>query len=407
MINILDEIIIKIALYLNVTNLSLTCHRFNNLTFNNDYFWYLKFIHDFEPLSFKPKSWKEIYKTYGTTFCCGNGERGQLSINSTDDKDKLTQIEKRPKFVFSGGYQTVIIDNNDQAWLLKYTHCLKLGKFKAKSIACGRDYTAIIDIENNVHVFEDNSPMNLNIHIKAKSVSCGDYHMIFIDLDNYVWVLGNDNDGQLGLGDNLNRTSFTRLSWDNVSKALAVSCGKSHSIILDINHKIWSFGFNSNGQLGLGDRINRSIPCLVSFSVGQDILFPFPWDNISYPAEKIKMISCGAFHSLIIDCDNNLWSFGYNGCGQLGLNDMIDRLVPTLIPLFTAKRIFAGHSHSIIQGFNDNIWSFGQNRYGQLGLGDTINRNIPTLISLNDKNVQIKDVACGYYHTVIIALCIS
>lgn len=111
--HILDEIIIKIALYLNATNLSLTCHRFNNLTFTNDYFWYLKVIHDFEPFSIKPKSWQDVYKTYGITFSCGNGERGQLTINGTENKHTLTQIDKRPKSVACGGYQTVITDEND------------------------------------------------------------------------------------------------------------------------------------------------------------------------------------------------------------------------------------------------------------------------------------------------------
>ena len=404
MIYILDEIIIKISLYLNPTNLSLTCRRFNDLTFNNDYFWYLKFIHDFELLSIVVKrQWKIAYKTYGTTFSCGNGERGQLTINGVENKCTLTQIDKRPKFVSCGGYQTAIIDTNDQAWLLKYTHSLKLGKFKAKSIICSRDYSVIIDMDHNVHIFEDNSPMNLNINIKAQSVACGDYHIIFIDLDNNVWVLGNDNEGQLGLGYNLDRTSLTRLFWDNVSKALSVSCGKSHSIILDINNKIWSFGFNSNGQLGLGDRISRNIPFRVSFYIE---------GNTEEIGIKIKQISCGVFHSLIIDHDDNLWSFGYNGCGQLGLNDMTDRYSPTPVPFSgKVKNVFTGHSHNIIQDLDNNVWSFGQNRYGQLGLGDTSNRLIPTLIptliSLNNQQLQVKTLSCGYYHTVIIASCIS
>ena len=382
-----DEIIIKIGLYINITNLSLTCHHFNDVTFNNENFWYLKCLFEFGLIDIKPKLWKYLYRDYGLTFVCGNGERGQLTFNDTDNKSCLTQINHRSKSVACGGYQTVIIDQKDQALLLKYTHVLKLNRNPVKSIACGRDYIVTIDLDNNIHIYEDNSPMNLNINIKAKSVSCGDYHIIFIDLNNNVWVLGNDNDGQLGLGDNMNRTSFTQLIWNQYSKAEAISCGRYHSIILDNNQDIWVFGSNNSGQLGLGDRINRNIPCKVNLNI------------------KVKQISCGAFHSLILDNNDNVWSFGYNACGQLGLNHLDNKLVATqILNLPKIKNIYTGHSHNILQDYNNNIWAFGQNKYGQLGLNDTKNRLYPILIN---KDVRVKTLSCGYYHTIIIVLCIS
>jgi alpha-tubulin suppressor-like RCC1 family protein len=36
--------------------------------------------------------------------------------------------------------------------------------------------------------------------------------------------------------------------------------------------------------------------------------------------------------------------------------------------------------HTIVVNLNDDIFAFGYNKYGQLGLGDDENRNIPTKI---------------------------
>jgi Mg2+ and Co2+ transporter CorA len=50
--------------------------------------------------------------------------------------------------------------------------------------------------------------------------------------------------------------------------------------------------------------------------------------------------------------------------------------------------------------FFKEVYSFGQNNYGQLGLGKTTHQNTPQLIS-SLKNEKIKNVVCGYCHTII------
>ena len=52
----------------------------------------------------------------------------------------------------------------------------------------------------------------------------------------------------------------------------------------------------------------------------------------------------------------------------------------------------------------NNVWTFGNNQEGQLGLGDGRNRYIPTQIVIWKNNMQAKAVSCGFYHTVIIDL---
>ncbi len=69
-----------------------------------------------------------------------------------------------------------------------------------------------------------------------------------------------------------------------------------------MNNNVWSFGSNHEGQLGLGDNgygTNRNIPTKIN--------------NI-----KAKFVSCGENHTVLIDMDNNVWSFGSNDNGPPG-----------------------------------------------------------------------------------------
>ena len=111
--------------------------------------------------------------------------------------------------------------------------------------------------------------------------------------------------GELGLGLISNPDSvFIINTPTQISgiKAKAVSCGYSHTIIIDLNNNVWAFGQNHRGQLGLGDNQNRNIP-------------------VQIPDIKAKAVSCGEHHTMIIDLNNNVWAFGYNHVGQLGLGD--------------------------------------------------------------------------------------
>jgi E3 ubiquitin-protein ligase HERC4 len=170
-------------------------------------------------------------------------------------------------------------------------------------------------------------------------------------------------------------------------------------------------------------------------------------DNHKY----VNDIACGEDHSLILDCHNDIWAFGLNYNGQLGLGHTYMIEGASRIPKFTDDKIlkiesegdisFAiteigdvfmwpirdpkkGHnilipkkvkiSEKIISvscggGFciflNENgmLYSWGRkNIYGQLGHGDTNPRFIPTLIEIFMKNNErISQVSCGFKHVVV------
>lgn len=211
-----------------------------------------------------------------------------------------------------------------------------------------------------------------------------------IDSNKCVWGLGNNSDGQLGIGDSVNRQEFVKskdripftfisgssqytIGIDTKSKAYItgkspfgswpfweklsilpevetdfevkiISSGKSHSIILDKNGDLWGIGSNSEGQLG--------------FECQQQLKFvpvTFPQGN------QIINISCGEDHSIFLDVLNCAWTFGGNGSGQLGrpCGNKYDH-EPTLIEnVQHILQIYAGNSYSCLLDANGDVWITG------------------------------------------------
>ena len=116
--------------------------------------------------------------------------------------------------------------------------------------------------------------------------------------------------------------------------------------------------------------------------------------------KKIRQVICGGYHSFIIKESGELFAFGYNKYGQLGLSDNEDRNIPTLLMQDnTIRQIVCGAYHSFILKESGKLFAFGYNYHGQLGLGDMRNRNISTLLT---KDKKIRQVICGGYCSFIL-----
>ena len=100
-------------------------------------------------------------------------------------------------------------------------------------------------------------------------------------------------------------------------KVIFVSCRNDHTAIITKEKKLYTFGDNRFGQLGLGDANNRSIPTLVTVLEDQ----------------KVIAVSCGGVHTAIITKNHQLYTFGSNLAGQLGLGDLGEeqKTSPTLV----------------------------------------------------------------------------
>ncbi|MGX8126442.1 RCC1 domain-containing protein [Clostridioides difficile] len=193
-----------------------------------------------------------------------------------------------------------------------------------------------------------------------KEIACGTGHTIVLTNNGEVYTAGRNADGQLGLGDNTDRNTFTKVNIDNVKKVI---CGAYYTLILTNNGELYSCGRNTEGQLGLGDIINKNV---------------FTKVNI----DNVKEISCGLDHNLILNNNGELYSCGFNSQGQLGLGDNTQRNTFTKINIDNVKGINAGGRSSYIYKNDGSVFSTGQNTYGLLGLGDATNRNTFTKVNI-------------------------
>jgi hypothetical protein len=85
---------------------------------------------------------------------------------------------------------------------------------------------------------------------------------------------------------------------------------------------------------------------------------------------KVKAIAAGVAHSLALTESGEVYAWGYNDVGQLGLGDWEVRLTPTKVEgLPKVKAIAAGRPFSGVDGVGRGL-CVGDNADGQLGLGD-------------------------------------
>ena len=103
------------------------------------------------------------------------------------------------------------------------------------------------------------------------------------------------------------------------------------------------------------------------------------------PNSQWTDISAGSFHSLGIR-DGKLYAWGNNTFGQVGQSDLDKHYnTPTLISTgnTTWSKVAAGNRHSLAIDSNGDIWSWGENSHGQLGIGSTVDQNSPVKIFLS------------------------
>jgi len=166
-----------------------------------------------------------------------------------------------------------------------------------------------------------------------------------------VYSFGAGASGDLGLGSETRNVYLPTIipGMENVKK---VEAGYSHSLILSHNGDVYTFGENSRGQLGHGDRENKFIPAKIE-GIG-----------------RAKAVAGGDDHSLILMENGDVYSFGGNTWGMLGHGDKEDRLIPTKIAgISNAVAVSAGQTHSLVLLDNGDVYSFGYSRRGQLGQG--------------------------------------
>jgi alpha-tubulin suppressor-like RCC1 family protein len=169
-----------------------------------------------------------------------------------------------------------------------------------------------------------------------------------------LWSWGLNTNGQLGQGDQTNRSTPTQIGKETTW--VSVSAGKNHVLALKADGTLWAWGRNSEGQLGDTTVLARSAPVKVG---GTDKTNTATW----------TAFSAGGTHSLGIQKDGTLWTWGDNTSGQLGnaTTSTTPVSTPAKIGTATYNSVSAGANHSMAIATNNTLWGWGANGSGQLG----------------------------------------
>jgi len=203
------------------------------------------------------------------------------------------------------------------------------------------------------------------------------YYHSFVLLDSgQVYSSGNNEYGQLGLGDKHNRTQYCQIKELKNHIVSYVVTEKKYSLFLTTEGRVYGVGNNSKGQLGLGQ-----------LGLGRRIYKTFTPTIID---ELYNVISISIYenHSLALTLDGKVYGFGDNHYLQLGLTNNNYILTPTLIISKNIIQIATGLKYSLALTNNGKVYAFGYNANINSGKGDYFN-HIPTLINNLPYIIQI------------------
>ncbi|XP_047392559.1 X-linked retinitis pigmentosa GTPase regulator isoform X2 [Sciurus carolinensis] len=219
-------------------------------------------------------------------------------------------------------------------------------------------------------------------------LSCGDEHTAIVTGNNKLYMFGSNNWGQLGLGSKSTINKPTCVKALKPEKVKLAACGRNHTLVSTEGGSVYAAGGNNEGQLGLGDTEERNTFHRISFFTSQ---------------HSIKQLSAGSNTSAALTEDGILFMWGDNSEGQIGLKDMSNVCVPHQVTIGKPiSWISCGYYHSAFVTMDGELYTFGEPENGKLGLPSQmlINHRIPQLVAkIPEKVIQ---VACGGGHTVVL-----
>ena len=270
----------------------------------------------------------------GKVFTWGSNAFGQLGNGTTNDSDEPVEVN------FPEG--TIITQ-----------------------VAAGEEYSVALDSEGNVWTWGRNNyfqightggdqytPYKVGGLPKVIKIAAGNYTTMVITENKELYGWGFNGYGNIGIGSYTNKVTASKVV--GFEDVIDVSVGKNHTMTLTSDGNVYATGSNLYGQLGNG---NEEI-----FKVNE-------FTKVNLP-DVITTIDCGELSNAVITVNGNVYTWGQNAYGQLGLGDKETQFNPTLVSgLNNIREIEIGKTNAIVRDGNGKMYITGSNIYGQLGKG--------------------------------------
>ena len=313
----------------------------------------------------------------GELWAFGANSFGQLGVGSKDKVCVPTKVSwngPKPVQVDGGLVHSLVLDEEGGVWeagrsrAAPYptTFQLVTDLPPVSRVAAGYCHSAAVDINGALWVWT-NAQTDLQwasctlTRVEGlppvQKVVCGRNFLLAEAQEGGFWVLGDNPDGQLGLGHIIRVQQPTQVDMEElfIGPARCLAAFLDGIVIIDSQGTVFTAGSNTSGQIGRG---------------GSNATF----QHVQGIPPMIAA-SCGSLHGLCLDENGGAWAWGRGKYGQLGTRT--NAMSHTLV-LHGVAALVAGASHSLAFLNEGGLLVFGDNSSGQLGLGHFNNQYGPT-----------------------------
>jgi alpha-tubulin suppressor-like RCC1 family protein len=227
--------------------------------------------------------------------------------------------------------------------------------------------------------------------VKLKSEN--KFNVFFVTKSDKTYGFGENSFGQLGFGHNNPVTVPTIIDELCNKNIVEFVNGEYHCIARTARGKVYDWG----------QKVKKS-----KFGA-KTIKWNKPDLTLNLKDKNITQLSCGSSHTLALTNLREVYAWGSNKFGQLGIYNNKNQLKPIQVngcDNGNVLMISCGSSHSMALSEKGCFFSWVLNRCGQLGTGNTNNSNKPKLVRIysNEKMIAFEKISCGPEHSLLLSL---